>query len=351
MRRKNILKLLEKYEEHELFYKDYYLAKQNPDTFQKFLQNLDAKNLYDKRLIVPEIKGSWSPIMMNEKIMNSEEAKKEIAILKHFRYTPSFLHQHTFFELIYCISGSCKEEIDGHVFTLQEGQFCLIPPHTTHSIGVFDDSIIVNIIIWRRTFEDIFFNLLRNSNIISDFFNKSLFLYEQNSYMVIDTLKNNTIKNIVLEMYEQSYYQKPFYNLVNNSQIMYIFALILQNYDKQIYFPNRLFDGNSTIIEMISYIEHHFKEVTLETLASHFNFSSNYCSRYIKQYTQESFTDILLTIKFTKAKNLLESSNYSILQISEQCGFNNIEHFNRLFKKKFKQTPGQYRKEYLSTYY
>ncbi|MDU6444067.1 MAG: AraC family transcriptional regulator [Streptococcus sp.] len=33
--------------------------------------------------------------------------------------------------------------------------------------------------------------------------------------------------------------------------------------------------------------------------------------------------------------------------MATQCGFNNIEHFNRLFKKKFSKTPGQYRKELL----
>ena len=97
---------------------------------------------------------------------------------------------------------------------------------------------------------------------------------------------------------------------------------------------------------MIAYIEHHFKDITLKQLAEHFNFSSNYCSRMIKELTSESFTEIVLSIKFTKAKNLLESTTYPISQIATQCGFNNIEHFNRLFKKKFSKTPGQYRKEF-----
>lgn len=346
MNHEQIIQKLQNYEEHELFYKEYFHAKQDPETLKNFLKNLHATELYERRLIVPEIQGSWYPTIMNEQVMNHEDIKKEIAILKHFRYTPVFLHEHSFYELIYCLSGTCQEEIDGHSFTLKEGQFCLIPPRTTHSIGVFDDSIILNIIIWRHTFEDIFYDLLRNSNIISDFFNQSLYLYEQNSYMLIDTLGDKDIKNIVLDMYGQSLQQKSFYNLVNNAQILYIFSLILQNYDQHITFPYKPFGGNKVIIQMISYIEHHFKEISLEQLALAFNFSTSYCSRIIKKYTNESFTEILLSIKFTKAKNLLETSNHTISQIAEQCGFNNIEHFNRFFKKKFGQTPGQYRKQF-----
>lgn len=347
MNHKEVLDLLGRYEEHELFYKNYYEKKKDPQQFNSFLKTLKAQELYEKRLIVPEIIGSWMPSILNENIMNLEDTSKDIAILKHFRYTPMFNHEHSFYELIYCLSGKCEEEIDGYNFTLKEGQFCLIPPHTSHSIGVFDDSLVINIIIWRRTFEDIFYNLLRNSNIISDFFNESLYIYEQNSYMLIDTLKDDDIKNLILDMYAQSLQQKAFYNLVNTAQIIYMFSLILQNYEQHISFPYKPFDGNKQIVKMISYIEHHFKEITLEELASEFNFSVSHCSRLIKKYTNDSFTEIVLAIKFTKSKNLLENSNYTITHISEECGFNNVEHFSRLFKKRFGETPGHYRKNFV----
>ena len=344
MNHNEIMQKLANYEEHEIFYKEYYLAKQDLTSKKAFLKDLDPNDLYQRRLIVPDIKGSWNPIFMNEEMMDQQDIIKELTVQKHFRYTPTFKHTHSFYELVYCLSGSCQEEINDFQFTLTEGQFCLIPPRTTHSIGVFDDSIVLNIIIWRRTFEDIFYNLLRKSNIISDFFNQSLYLYEQNSYMLIDTYKDANIRNIVLDMYDQTLEEKPFYELVRNAQIIHIFSLILQNYEHSISFPYKPFQGNRIIIQMIAYIEHHFKDITLQQLAEHFNFSSNYCSQMIKELTNKSFTDIVLSIKFTKAKNLLESTTYPISQIATQCGFNNIEHFNRLFKKKFSKTPGQYRK-------
>lgn len=209
----------------------------------------------------------------------------------------------------------------------------------------------LNIIIWRDLFEDIFYNLLRKSNAISDFFNQSLYLYEQNDYMIIDTEKDEDISSFVLDMYIQGVDQKPFYNLVSNAEIMYIIALILQRYDKNIHLPEKPYEGNDTIIQMISYIEHHFKDVTLNSLSDHFGFSANYCSRMIKKYTGKSFTDIVLNIKFTKAKNMLDMGEKSIADIAENTGFNNIEHFNRLFKKRYHMTPGAYKSKSINTYF
>ncbi|HJC83674.1 MAG TPA: helix-turn-helix domain-containing protein [Candidatus Anaerostipes avicola] len=75
------------------------------------------------------------------------------------------------------------------------------------------------------------------------------------------------------------------------------------------------------------------------------NYSAPCCSRFIKEYTRHLFTKILLDIKFRKSLSLLESTNISIADISGMVGFENMEHFNRLFKKRCHMTPGTYRKK------
>lgn len=345
MNKKDVLNKLMSYEEHEVFYRNYYLNKQKT-TFLSFLSSLNPEKLYEQKLIVPEIKGSWNPKNFSES--ETEDffpnlVKKEIVILKHNRYTPVFDHSHSFFEFTYCISGSCTQIIEGEKIMLKEGQFCLIPPKTKHNISVFDDSIIINIIIWKKSFEDIFYNLLRQTNIISNFFNGALYLDNLNHYMLIDTRNDTNIKDLVLEMCGQFLEQKNFYDIVNNAQMVYLFSIIVQNYEDNITFSNKALENNPIIIHMISYIEHNFKTIVLQDLAKHFNYSPSHCSRMIKKYTKLSFTDLVLNIKFTKIKNLLKNSNKPIYKIAEENGFNNIEHFNRLFKKRFKITPNEYR--------
>jgi 2-isopropylmalate synthase len=44
-----------------------------------------------------------------------------------------------------------------------------------------------------------------------------------------------------------------------------------------------------------------------------------------------------------KAKSLLRNGNMTVENISAAVGYQNVEHFNRLFKKTFDMTPVQYR--------
>ena len=45
-----------------------------------------------------------------------------------------------------------------------------------------------------------------------------------------------------------------------------------------------------------------------------------------------------------KAVSLLRDPDVKIISVAEQCGFNHLGLFNVCFKKRFGQTPGQWRK-------
>ena len=48
--------------------------------------------------------------------------------------------------------------------------------------------------------------------------------------------------------------------------------------------------------------------------------------------------------RLKRAKTLLKDTGKSIEKIAEEIGYDNVEHFNRLFKKTYGMTPVQYRK-------
>ena len=78
-------------------------------------------------------------------------------LYKHYRYTPEFIHEHEFFEILCIYDGQAHTSIQGIEHTLHKGDVCIIPPHTKHSIGIFDDSIAFNILIRGSTFHSTFF--------------------------------------------------------------------------------------------------------------------------------------------------------------------------------------------------
>lgn len=331
------------FNEDEKFYEQYYDAQKKKWKLNEFLEGLDFQELLKRRLIIPEANTGYMPSSMSDETYFELEDKNSIVLNKHNRYTPAFKHRHVFFELIYVLSGSCVQQINQDKVIVKEGQFCLLAPYTTHSISVFDKSVIINILIRRSTFEDIFYDMLRDTNKIAVFFNQTLFSTTQNSYLILETNHDTLIREQVLIMFLEYINKKNYYEKILNSQLMILFAKILQLYENDIQYPPLTHKGTETCMQIIGYIEEHFKTITLQMVSEHFHFSQGYCSRLIKEYTGKSFTQIVQDLRFQRACSLLTTSNINIMEISSLVGFENVEHFNRLFKKRYKITPGQYR--------
>lgn len=333
------------YNEDEKFYIQYYDVKQNKWNLDKFLETLDFEKVINRRLIIPEVSSGWMPVDMSDDIYFDINDKNNIVMSKHNRYTPMFRHKHIFFELVYVMSGICRQQINQDEVELEEGQFLLIAPEIMHSVGVFDSSIIINILIRRSTFEDIFYDMLRDTNKISAFFNSSLFEKEQNAYLIFDTDHNPLFREFVLDMFQEFLNKKRYYEKILNGQLMILFTKLLQLYENKIQYPPKIGKSSQLSMQILGYIEKYYQTVSLKDVAGYFYLSEAYCSRLIKKHTGKSFTMIVQDIKFRRACSLLETSNISIAEVSRLAGFEYVEHFNRLFKKRYQMTPGQYREK------
>ena len=97
------------------------------------------------------------------------------------------------------------------------------------------------------------------------------------------------------------------------------------------------------LLEITNYIYANYKDVTLDDLAEKFYLSKPYLSKYIKEKSGMTFGDILKKVRMKKARSMLKSSSATVESIAESVGYQNVEHFNRVFKKMYNITPVQYR--------
>ena len=98
------------------------------------------------------------------------------------------------------------------------------------------------------------------------------------------------------------------------------------------------------IITIISFIQKHYVDVTLETLSEHFHLSKPYLSKYIKEKAGMTFQEVVKEERMKKARMLLKETNRTVETIAAEVGYENVEHFNRLFKRTYHITPVQYRR-------
>ena len=102
---------------------------------------------------------------------------------------------------------------------------------------------------------------------------------------------------------------------------------------------------DARMIEIMNYVQANYIDITLDDLAENFFLSKPYLSKYIKEKSGMTFGDLVKKIRMKKAKALLKSSNMTVENIAMSVGYQNVEHFNRLFKKAYNMTPMQFRNQ------
>ncbi|MPM93294.1 HTH-type transcriptional activator RhaS [bioreactor metagenome] len=104
--------------------------------------------------------------------------------------------------------------------------------------------------------------------------------------------------------------------------------------------------GHSCISQVVQYLEQHYTEnITLNDLAKLVHLSPAYLSRRFHQEQGMPIRDYITRKRMERARCLLQTSRFSIKEISESCGFSNVSHFYRICKEHTGLSPAQMRQQ------
>lgn len=153
------------------------------------------------------------------------------------------------------------------------------------------------------------------------------------------------IKNLFLNIYEASKKVTQKNYLIIHSSLCQIFLYILSfmSQNEQI--------KNENIKNALEYIHSNlYSNINVKELSAKFGYSLNHFIRTFKADVGKTPIHYINDLRIENSAILLNETNNSIESISEQCGFNNVSYFNRMFKKKHHKSPSEFRKE-LRSYY
>ncbi len=110
---------------------------------------------------------------------------------------------------------------------------------------------------------------------------------------------------------------------------------------------DRLSYGSRRIEKVLDYINQNFgKEICLSEAARITSMTDVSFSRFFKLRTGRTFIDTVNDVRLGQASRMLIDTTHSITEVGYKCGFNNISNFNRIFLKKKKCTPKEFREAY-----
>ena len=124
------------------------------------------------------------------------------------------------------------------------------------------------------------------------------------------------------------------------------FRSIFESLFKELGYQENELDPSAS--KILDYIHENFMEdLSLTMIADHFSLSEGYVSKLFKKATQVKFKTYLSRLKVQRAKELLETENHKINEISERVGYRNVNTFIRVFKELEGVSPGEYKKMHL----
>ncbi|MBM7655517.1 AraC family transcriptional regulator [Neobacillus cucumis] len=273
--------------------------------------------------------------------------KGPIFISKHHRFADMYVHMHSFIEINYVYSGVCKQNINGKEVILTQGQVCMLDvdvPHSIQALGVND--ILINIIIKKEIFAGSFIGQLGNTGIVSNFLANAISENQRHDHYIMFHSENNEnlqyiIKNMICEFLDEQDYSIEMvqaYLPVILTELMRVYQL-----DKN--FELKRVSGKANIIDIIHFIERHYKDCSLTSLAEKFNFNPNYLGNMLKEQTGKTFLELIQMQRMIRASVLLKNTTKGIDDIAFEIGYESSSFFHRKFKQYFGCTPSQFRKK------
>lgn len=257
-------------------------------------------------------------------------------------------HSHDYFELMYVSKGSCTQKIGNVACNLSAGDFCLLNPYITHEIDIDSpETYLFNIMIKQGLFQDSFFHMITGNDLISNFFATSLFTEsQQKSYLYFPGGENTTAANHIHSLIIELHEEKLGYQKVAENYLALLLMELARSLQDRIDQENYTMMGGNLLSEILAYINQHKLDATLTSVAEQFHYHPKYLSSLIKKYTHKSFSEILQEAKLQEVCYYLKNTRLSIDEISQLMGYYDRSYFNRLFKKTFQMSPGQYREVY-----
>lgn len=98
------------------------------------------------------------------------------------------------------------------------------------------------------------------------------------------------------------------------------------------------------IVKTIEYVNNHlYENIKISDIADQINLNQFYLSTLFKQETGTNLKDFILKKKIETAKNMIDYSDYSFIEIADSLGFCSQSYFILSFKKIVGMTPKDYK--------
>lgn len=307
--------------------------------------NTDKNQSIIEKLYLKRSSGNGSIIIPLSRYLESK--KQRIAMSIHPSGQISEYHTHDYFEINYVCYGSCINLFEDNKVIMNTGDFSIMHPGAFHTLYADRDCKVINVLVNK----DLLCGLLRSaipcdgalyrflSNSGSDDFYKYVICPYNGESLAAEAMQRLIDSASDMSPWKHVGQEAAFLDLIHCIATTCPDAYLSQSQGM----------SSDKMIDILVYVSENYATVTLEKLSEEFFYSKTHICRLFLQNTGKSFNQTLIDLRVSHARLLLKNTELTVEEISHTVGYDSVEYFQRLYKKKTGMTPGEYRKQALLT--
>lgn len=248
------------------------------------------------------------------------------------------VHKHSFYELHFCLQGSCVYQVDNNQYTIMPGEMIILRAKETHCL--LQKSLDFNKVA-------LGFDIRSQSNKLSVEICRSL---SQRPAFV--TSETEEIAALFYKILEEAASQKMGYlTQLRNHLLEIIIQCARLTENKENHQPSFSQRIDKRVSEINKYIETHMDErVTCQNIADNIHLSVRQLNRIVQNEFGMPVSDYIDKLKCEYAKNSLLHSDVPISYVAAEVGFSSEFSFSKFFKRVEGMAPSQFRRSKFGGY-
>ena len=288
--------------------------------------------------------------MVAETRVIREDYRLENGLFRIFESNPTFVrrnfteHHHTAIEISYILSGRGMYRIHGKDIEIKQGDVFVFGTNEVHWIYEIDEPmVLLNIqceprYIWSGQSTSF------DNSLLDPFFNHNNELLK---HVKSDDPLSSIIAEIIQKIKKELSQAQSGHEIMARSYLFEILVLLSRRYSNESVSQSVRVGRLNDMEAALRFIDENITtNISLDEIALNANMSRTYFCTVFKKLNGLSPWEYIGLKKIDMARRLLEKTAKSILEISFECGFNNISHFNRAFKSATGRKPSEYRNKF-----
>lgn len=249
-------------------------------------------------------------------------------------------HTHDFIELVYVLSGSASEVIDGKSYEVGRGDLLFLNSGSTHSFTVAEKMSYVNICFSPEESDGAPLSAEHVTALLSLNVFDEMRREETTGMISFTGEERRAVDGLMLSLLKEYGEKQLGWQTVCASYIGILLAWMLRKTGSR----EERSVTDVTWEEIATYITDHLSEsVSLNALAERFFYNPSYLSRAFKERFGMGYSEYVCRCRLTRAKSLLTDTSMTVEKIGWACGFADRRSLCHAFSKYEGESPSAYR--------